>query len=302
MAYGLMTYDDAARREDLIDVLGDVTPDETPLFTLLGKTKASGTYHEWVEDYIDPPTSVTHSSEGAAASYSDLTQPARRGNVTAIISETFRVSGTERAVSVAAMGDPLSYQKAKALKTWKMKAEFQILRGAVASGSSGVARQMAGIQNIVTTVATARSSGTSLSETEFNDICQDSWTESGTNSFDIVAVPGGLRRKISSFTAGATKNVDSSDKRLTRPVEIYESDFGIKKILPAHRYVTNTAGSVHFLGLREVTFKVAWLRPVFTEMLAKDGDRENGQIIGEWTLEYRAQRASAKRSGYSQTG
>lgn len=302
MAYGLMTYQDASRREDLTDVLGDVTPDETPLFTLLGKTKASGTYHEWTEDYITPPTSVTYSVEGAAATYSDLTQPSKRGNVTAIITETFRVSGTERAVAVPAMGDPLAYQKGKALKTWKMKSEFSVLRGAVASGSSGVARQMAGIQNVVTTVATAMNSGTSLSETTFNDACQDSWDQAGVNSFDLVCVPGGLRRKISSFTAGATKNVDASDKRLTRPIEVYESDFGIKKILPAHRYVTNTAGTVHFLGLREDTFKIAWLRPVFTEMLSKDGDRENGQIVGEWTLQYKAERASVKRTGFNQNG
>ena len=241
-------------------------------------------------------------AEGAAATYSDLTQPSRRGNVTAIISQTFRVSGTERAVAVPAMGDPLAYQKGKALKEWKMKSEFQLLRGAVASGSSGVARQMAGIQNVVTTVVTARNSGTSLSESEFNDMCQESWDEAGVNSFDLVCTTGGLRRKISSFTAGATKNVDAEDKRLTRPVEVYESDFGIKKILPAHRYVDNTAGTVVLLGLREDTFKVAWLRPVFTEMLAKDGDRENGQVVGEWTLEYRAERASTKRTGYCQTG
>jgi len=302
MAYGLATYQDASRREDLVDVLGDVTPDETPLFTLLGKTKASGTYHEWVEDYITPPTSVTFAVEGAAATFSDLTQPSRRGNVTAIITETYRVSGTERAVAVPAMGDPMTFQKAKALKTWKMKAEFALLRGAVASGSSGVARQMAGIQNVVTTVVTARSSGTSLSETEFNDICEDSWTSAGANSFDIVACPGGLKRKLSSFTAGATKNVDASDKRLTRPIEVYESDFGIKKILPAHRYVTNTAGTVHFLGLKEDTYKIAWLRPLFTENLARDGDRDDGQIIGEWTLQYKAERASIKRTGYSLTG
>lgn len=302
MAYGLLSVDDASRREDLVDVLGDVTPDETPLFTMLGKIKAKDTVHQWVEDYITPPTSVTFSAEGAAATYSDLTQPARRRNVTAIITQTFRVSGTERAVNPAAMGDALTYQKAKALKEWKMKAEFALLRGSLISGTSGVASEMAGIQNVVTTVVTARSSGTSLSETEFNNMCEDSWTTAGTNAFDTVVVPGGLRRKISSFTAGATKNVDASDKRLTRPIEVYESDFGIKKILPAHRYVLNTAGTTHFLGLREDTFKIAWLRPVFTEMLSKDGDRENGQIIGEWTMQYKAERASVKRTGYHQSG
>jgi len=45
MAFGLMTYQDAARREDLIDVIGDVSPDDNPLATMLATTTARGTYH-----------------------------------------------------------------------------------------------------------------------------------------------------------------------------------------------------------------------------------------------------------------
>lgn len=45
MAYGLMTYQDTSRREDLLDVLGDVSPDSNPLMTMLKTSKASGTYH-----------------------------------------------------------------------------------------------------------------------------------------------------------------------------------------------------------------------------------------------------------------
>ena len=106
MAFGLQTYQDAARREDLIDIIADVSPDANPLSTMLKTTTAKGTYHEWLEDYLSRPTTVSASAEGAQATYSDLTQPSRRGNFTQIITQTFRVSGTERAVSVAGVGDP----------------------------------------------------------------------------------------------------------------------------------------------------------------------------------------------------
>ena len=298
----LVTYDVGSRREDLLDVIGDVSPDDTPLATMLSTSTAQNTLHEWLEEYLTPPTTVTYASEGAGATYSTLTAPARRNNITAIVTRTFRVSGTERAVNNAGVSDPLDYQSAKAMRQWKMDQEFTLVRGAVASGASGTARQMAGLQAVITTLATARNSGTSLSETEFQDMAQDSWTQGGTeNSFDLVLVPFGLKRKIDSFTAGATKYVDATDKRLTQPVAVYETSAGVHRIMQ-HRYVNSAAGTVAFVGIKEDLFKVAYLRKPFRELLAKDGDRDNGQIVGEFTLEYLAERSSVLRTGYNSTG
>jgi len=286
----------------LIDVIGDVSPDDNPLMTMLKTTKATGTYHEWTEEYIARPTSVTYAAEGAAATYSDLTQPVRRGNITNIITETFRVSGTERAVSIAGMGDPYSYQQAKALRRWKNKAEFTILRGAKASGSSGVAREMDGITSVITTIATARNSGTSLSENEFNGFAEDSWKQGGNdNVFDLVLVPGGLKRKISSFTAGSTRYVDATDKKLVRPVMVYESDFGVHRIM-AHHDLPDANGTSQLVAIKEDLYRIAYLRPPKAEKLAKDGDRDNGQIVGEFTLEWLSERTSVLAAGYNKNG
>jgi hypothetical protein len=302
MAYGLQTYQDTARREDLLDLITDVSPDDNPLSTMLSTVDASQTLHEWPEDYISRPTSVSGSIEGAAATYSDLTQPARRVNITQIITETFRVSGTESAVSVAGMSDPYEYQAGKALTGWKNQLEYSLINGVLASGSSGVARQMAGLQAVVTTHSTARNSGTSLSETEFNDMVSDVWNDVGKNDvFDMVLVPFKLKQKISTFTAGSTRYIDASDKKLVRPVMVYESDGGIHRIF-AHKDVLASAGTVHFLGIKEDKFRVAYLRRPFREDLSKDGDRKNGQIVGEATMEYLAERSSVKRTGYNQNG
>lgn len=302
MAFGLQTYDDTIRREDLIDIITDVSPDDNPLSTMLGTTTASQTLHEWPEDYISRPTSVSGAAEGAAATYSDLTQPSRRVNITQIITQTFRVSGTERKVDVAGMGDPFDYQSAKALREWKNNLEYALVRGVLASGSSGVARQMAGLQAVVTTHSTARNSGTSLSETEFNAMVKNVWDDVGSSDvFDMVLVPFGLKQKISTFTAGNTRYVDAEDRRLTRPVMVYESDGGVHRIF-AHKDVNNAAGTVAFLGIKEDKYRIAFLRPPARENLAKDGDRDNGQIVGEATMEYLAERTSVQRTGYAQAG
>lgn len=285
-------------------MVGDLTPDDTPLATMLKTSTAKNTLHEWLEDYITPPSSVTFAAEGAAATYQALVQPQRRNNITAILTQTFRVSGTERDVNVGNGEDPMSYQGGKALTTWKMSQELSLVNGTLASGASGTARGMSGLVNVITTLYTARNSGTSLSETEFQDMHQDSWTQGGTdNSFDLVLVPFGLKRKIDGFTAGATKYVDQSDKKLTQPVAIYETSAGVARIMQ-HRYVPSAAATPgpRFLGIKEDKYRVAYLRKPFKEMLAKDGDRENGQIVGEYTLEYLGERSSVNRSGYNVNG
>lgn len=304
MAFGLQTYQDTARREDLLDIIGDVSPDDNPLSTMLATTSASQTLHEWLEDYLARPTSNASAIEGAAASYDDLTQPSRRNNVTQIISTTFRVSGTERSVNVAGMGDPMDYQAAKALKDWKNKQEFALLRSTRASGDSGVARTMSGIHAIVTSHYTNRLSGTSLSETEFNNMVYDVAVDVGTSDvFDMVLTTLQLRQKISTFTAGTTKYVNASEKKLTRPVQVYESDFGVHRIF-GHKDVLAAAATPGptILGLKEDKWRIAYLRKPTKEMLAKDGDRDNGQIVGELTLEFLAERANARRTGYNQQG
>jgi len=304
MAFGLKTYDDTARREDLLDIISDVSPDDNPLSTMLKTTTASQTTHEWLEDYISRPTSNSGAVEGAAATYSDLTQPVRRTNVTQIVEQTFRVSGTERAVSVAGMSDPYVYQKGKALRQWKNAQEYALIRSTLTSGVSGTGQTLKGITATVTSHYTARLSGTSLSETELNSMVYDVANDVGTSDvFDLVLTTLQLRQKISTFTAGSTRYVDAADKRLTRPVMVYESDFGVHRIF-GHKDVAsaNTTPGPYVLGLKEDKWRIAYLRKPFSEELAKDGDRSNGHIVGEFTLEFLAERANAARSGYAQTG
>lgn len=304
MAFGLYTYDDAGRREDLLDLISDVSPDDNPLSTMLGTTTARGTYHEWMEDYISRPSSVASSVEGKATTYADLTQPSRRGNFTHIISQSYRVSGTERAVSVAGMADPFLYQQQKALKQWKNNLEYAILRSTAASGSSGVARNMIGISAVITSHYTNRNSGTSLTEDMLLDGLQDVWLDVGADSgVDLILTTMPLKRRISSFTAGSTKYIDARDKRLVRPVEIYEADTGIVKIM-AHKDVRNAAATPgpELLGLREDKWKIAYLRKPTAEARPKDGDYDSGEIIGEMTVEYLAERANFRQTGFVLTG
>jgi len=181
MAYGLLTYQDASRREDLISLLKDVSPlGGNYLVGNLGTSVARNTLHEWVTYNQTRPTSVTFSVEGADASFDDLTMPVRSRNYTAILTESIKVSNTERAQSIATNEDPYAFQKQKALMRMNAKMEFAVLNGAGPSaGASGFARGMAGIDSCITTNATALASGTSLTVTRLEDLLQLSYDQVG---------------------------------------------------------------------------------------------------------------------------
>jgi hypothetical protein len=303
MAFGLASYQDGSRRESLISILRDISPNTDNYFVSnLGKAApATNTLHEWVTYNTARPTSVTHVIEGAAASYGDLTQPTRSHNITAIVSKPVRVSGTERAISVATGEDPYQFQKSEALKQLKADMEWVLINGIEASGSSGVARGMRGIDGCISTNITARNSGTSFSETELNDIMQESWDAVGSSYVaDLLVCPMVIKRRISGFTTN-TRNIDAKEKRLTSEVQVYDSQVGKSVMIIPHKDVRAVAGSLTVYALREDTYKMSFLKgrePQWKE-LSKDGDRDNGQYLTELTLVSLAQPASVKRTGYS---
>ena len=303
MAWGLITNQDASRREDLMDLLGDVSPDETPLLTLLEVGQApKNTYHEWVKYNIARPTSVSADVEGADTTFADLTQPSRTGNITQIIKQSVRVSRTERKVNVAAMGDPYAFQKADALRQLKMKMEYAILNAVQASGASGVARQMNGVDAFITSVVTARNSGTSFSETELNDMTADAYTTVRADKvFDTLLCTVKIKQAIAGFSGNSTRYVPAQDRRLTKDVLVYDSAVGSHSIMH-HRDVRNVAGSTTVYGLRLDMHKVAYLdKPQFEE-LSKVGDSDRGHWVTEFTLEVAEEKADVKRTGYNQNG
>jgi hypothetical protein len=251
---------------------------------------------------ISRPTSTSADVEGADTTFSDLTAPSRANNITQIIKQPIRVSRTERRVNVAAVGDPYAFQKADALRQLKMKMEYAVLNAAKASGASGVARQMDGIDAFITSVVTARNSGTSFSELELNDMTADAYgTVRADKIFDTVLCTVKIKQAIAGFSGNSTRYIDASERRLTKDILVYDSAVGSHKIMH-HRDVNNTAGTVTVYGLREDMHKIAYLdKPMFEE-LAKVGDSDRGHWVVEFTHEAIEQRADVKRTGYNQNG
>jgi hypothetical protein len=161
---------------------------------------------------------------------------------------------------------------------------------------------MTGIDAFITSVVTARNSGTSFSELELNDMTADAYNQVRADKvFDMVLCTVKIKQAIAGFGGNSTRYIDAAEKRLTKDILVYDSSVGSHRILH-HRDVRNTAGSVTVYGLREDLHKVAYLDQPMFEELGKTGDADKGMWVTEFTLEVHQEAADLKRTGYAQEG
>jgi len=303
MAVPTFSYSDSAVRESLLDIITNIDPMEDQLYVGLQKSTADQPLHQWLTDTLASVNNALVAnasggnlgSEGADVTFNTLTNPSRSTNWTQIVVSPFQVSGTDRASNTAGFKDRFAYEMQKAMKAWRRFAEFSLVRSTLVSGSATTgtanARTLAGVKAQITTNLTSQS-GVSLSESMLNSYLQNAWTAGGV--VDAVYVGGALKRRISSFVNTNTRFVEADSESVNNVINIYESDFGRVEV-DKHRYVTLSGDNNNdIIGIQKDKWAVAHLRgrePHY-EDIAKTGDSTKGMIIGELTLEGRAQNSS----------
>lgn len=295
MAIGLITYQDASRREDLIDVVSNVSPSETPLLSGLPMgSPATNTLHQYTTDTFTTYADNAN-AEGSAFSAVDLTAPSRSVNICQIFIQPVQVSETE--IAVKGVVEPYSYQLNKNLIQHATDIELAFMAGSTASGSSGVARRMTGVINSIATNTTSENSGTSLSFAQFQNIMQLIWAS--TNKVASEVYTGAtLKRDITGFTTQLTRYQDADERMLNTPVEVIYTDFGIHKIF-LHRNVPSGANALSIVAINPEYIRKSYLRPTRTQPLPPDGDRRRAQIVSEVTLEHRGEKTGAYVTGFT---
>lgn len=277
------TYDEPTNREDLTDVITNISPTDTPITTMIGKTKAKATYHEFPEDELAAAAVNAH-VEGEADTATDAPARTRKGNHTQIMKRGYSVTETQQAVDKAGVSDEYAYQMLKAMKELGKDLELAITTQTEdKAGSKTEARQFAGIPGLVTTnVVTA----SSVTMNAISDALQKAWEKGGTPSKLIVS--GTNKRAISALTTSNTKNVQAAQKKVIEAIDVVDTDFGRIEIV-ASRFMTDKSIFV----LDPSYLAVAWLRPFQKKELPAVSDAKAGMITGEMTLELRGESGQA---------
>ena len=233
--------------------------------------------------------------EGADKPSARFTNRTRCGNYTQIFSATVEVSGTDMAASQLGLADEMDYQKQERLRELLRYLENTALNGGQPAsnpeGSGSVRRSMRGITqhlstNVFHTGDSGFPSGTDLDETKINYILRKIWENSNGN-VDLIVVGGFQKRKINAF-ATDSRSYTAGDTTFTDMISIYESDFGVCRIVTT-RWIPQDAALL--LDSSRINVLPLAGRNFHFKPLASSGDYECGELIGEYTLELKNEAA-----------
>ena len=284
------TYDAVGNMDDLSDVITNIKPSTSTTYSMFGKTKATATFHEWLEDEDPNVGNSNKKIEGFTYSTAEGTARVRLGNYTQIMSEGVEVTETQQTVDKKGVKDEMSHQLAKKLKQIAKDCNKAILtQDSRIAGDRTTARQMGGIPYWITTnVLTDGGAGDRDLTTKLLGDAQEAAYAYSNGEADTVLLSPAQKRRVNAWTNGATKYMDEGATKLASKISVYESEFGIVKFVVER----DLADSVVYL-IDPSLWKSAYLRPFAKHPLPKIADKLQEVVVGEWTLEAKAEYANA---------
>jgi hypothetical protein len=298
-------YDTVGLKEDISDVISNISPTKTPFQSMIGSEKVTQKLFQWQEDTLRAQASNAQ-VEGFTASDVAITPTTMRNNVTQILAEAIKVTGSLDAADTYGRAKETAYQLAKSMAQVKRDLEHAYVGSAQAlvTGDSATARVMAGFQAQLFNGGSAAldaddfvlyTGGTSTLPTEANllDVLQQCYTYGGDPT--TVMVTPTNSRTVSDFAKAAgryrtlTSESSGRDQRaIINVVDLYVSPFGEQRVvLNRFQKAKNT------LVFAPDMWKKVVFRNWFRETLAKTGDNTANMIVGEFSLKHRNKQASA---------
>ncbi len=306
-ASSFATYQAIGNREDLSDMIYRIDPTDTPGMSGVAKEKATAVLHEWQMQALASVDTANAQLEGDDPTTTATTATTRPNNRTQISYKVARVTGTQQAVEHAGRDNELAYQEM--LKGLELKRDMEsILFGlnqTVLTGDTTTARTTAtvlswiktntskgtagGAADPTTSGTTTRVDGTQIAFTEarLKTVLSAIWTAGGKPN---VIMTGAFNKQVfSTFTGRSSPIEQASSKKIVASVDAYESDFGKLKVVP-NRF--SRARDVLVLEMDK--WAVAYLngRNMISIPLAKTGDSDRRQILSEYCLVSRNEKAS----------
>ncbi|RMD63570.1 MAG: hypothetical protein D6824_05135 [Planctomycetota bacterium] len=238
--------------------------------------------------------------EGADRPQARFTNRTRKRNYTQIFTASVEVSGSQQAVSSLGVEDELDFQKQSRLRELLRDLENCVINSVAATtnpqGDANTRRTMNGIIPSLTTNVFMPGVGgmpngdgpglDQLNESLLNAAIRAIWEQS-SGVVDTIVVNGFQKRRINSFVANK-QSYAPSDTKFRELVGVYESDFGVARVILSRWVPPDTA-----LLLDSTRIEVLPLagRSFHFKKLTSTGDSEVGQVIGEYTLELRNESA-----------
>ena len=283
------TYEAVGNKEDVSEIITNIAPYDTPLYSRIGRTKATQVLHEWLEDGLGE-AEENKQPEGYTYFTVNAEPRKRLSNVTQIMHRGVQVTDTQEAVLHYGLRSEIAYQMQKNMKELAFDCEKALLTqdNPPIQGSMTEARQFAGLPYWITTNVLTANAARALTFDLINNALEQVWNCGGKPS--VLLVSPRNKRVVSTFTAGNIKYMEGNKThKLTQMISVLETDFGTLQCL-TDRFMENDK----VYGLSPEYIKKAFLRNFKTGEIPKINDMGRRMINGEWTLEMRAEKAHFK--------
>lgn len=312
---GFESYQAIGNREDLGDVIYNISPTSTPFMSMIGKGKATHTKHEHQTDSFRAAVATGQAVEANNPTSQTVVPTVRVFNYCEIKQKAFQISGTQNAIRHAGRDEEVAYQLMKYSTELKRDMEAALTQNnGAAVGATGTARVSASLESwIRTNWTTQNASPTSAASEGFStsNLCtapvdattpatvteanvkamiRAAWTQGG--SPDVILVGPYNKVKVSGFSGILTNNIfqqAGGQAKIVAAADGYVSDFGTFKVIPSRFNRDRT-----LVVLDTDYWSVAYLRPFEHTKLAVTGDSEQHMLLAEYCLESRNEAASAK--------
>ena len=279
------TYDQVGKAEDVSDIITDITPTDTPLYSSIRTESISARIHEWQEDSL-AAAADNKAVEGADPSMATLSATTLRTNNTQIFTKAFQVSATADAIKTYGRAKETAYQLGKALKEIKRDVErsYVGIDNAAVAGNSSTARELASVTQQIASGNTKDAGSNStdaLTEAKILETHQAVYTAGGDPSLFMIKPADSTI--VAGFTAASGRNRTFNDQttQLTAVVDILVNPFGtLNVVLNRHQLTT------HAFLLDPTMWRTCVLRPFSRTLLSKTGDSDKHFVVGEITLKH----------------
>ncbi len=298
------SYDAVGIREDLENVIYDISPEDTPFYSACKKVSASNTLHEWQTDALRSSAANAH-IEGDDTVAEARTATTRLGNYTQIFKNAVTIPDTDSSLDKAGRSAEMAYQTLKIAKEQKLDIEKALFdNNKREAGSATAARELAGapvwftntIQNKGAGGAHATGDGTDartdgtqsvFNQTKFDATMQSVWEKGGRP--DTVYLSAFQMNKALDFTGNNNQRsaVQAGDKKVVKSLDVYVTPWGTIEFVP-----TRENRSRDVFVMQDDMWAVGILRGTKNVELAKTGDSTKRQVLTELSLISKNDKAS----------
>lgn len=292
-------------REELSDVVSRITPEDTPIYSMIEKGKCVSVNPTWETDELAAPGDNAR-EEGEEYTFGAVTAPEKLGDYTQILRKDWIISGTQEVVDEAGKVQKRKYQKLKKGVEIRKDVEYAIVSNQGSQG--GNIRRLGGLPSWIKTnvsrgagganggftgnVTVAATNGTqrAFTKTLLDNVMQQGYT-SGAN-FKHVMGSSYVKSVFVTFMSDAnvapfrySVSAGGERKTIVASADYYEGPFGTVMVHPNRVMSTSPTIARNVMFLDPDFLEFLWLRKIQEDKdVAKSGDADKGVIIGEGTL------------------